>query len=30
MKKEQALDMANKLGFKAKLADEVCPLSREK
>jgi hypothetical protein len=24
LKKEQALDMAKKLGFKDKLADEVC------
>jgi hypothetical protein len=26
MKKEQALDMAKKLGFKDKLANEVCSL----
>ena len=26
LKKEQALDMAKKLGFKDKLADEVCSL----
>lgn len=25
LKKEQALDMAKKLGFKDKLANEVCP-----
>jgi hypothetical protein len=27
MKKEQALDMAKKLGFKNKLANEVCIFS---